>query len=387
MKKQKLFFTAAIFSLLFFTNIYSQESQETDSYTDRMVEQASYFYQNGLYEKAERLYQEASKQDPENPEAWFGLGNVLFKKKKWNDAYQCFKTMIELNPTHAPGFMNTALSLLKQERTQEAIPYLEKSISLHLSPKAIALLCVLLQETERHEEALMYLRIALALSPGDSDILFKIGISLHALGQSAEALESFQNILKENPYHVPALIETAHIYTAQKRYARAIHLYKDTLRLKPDLKQVRRACASLLQAIGREEEIIDLYETILEKTSDYEAQKEDDFSNCSAPEELIDAMIILSLQKETTTDKKERKKIDKKQKEIFIKINQLRTLYHEFSTPQKLEELTEYLTDANKTLFENMQKKKKVSKQIEKTKKFKLFLKNEIKNLVQPLNQ
>ena len=54
----------------------------------------------GHYDKALDIFLKATKLDPKNPDAFYGLGGIYNYQNKFEEAAQTFKTVIKLDPTH-----------------------------------------------------------------------------------------------------------------------------------------------------------------------------------------------------------------------------------------------------------------------------------------------
>ena len=54
----------------------------------------------GHYDKALDIFLKATKLDPKNPDAFYGLGGIYNYQNKHKEAAQTFETVIKLDPTH-----------------------------------------------------------------------------------------------------------------------------------------------------------------------------------------------------------------------------------------------------------------------------------------------
>lgn len=86
--------------------------------------QANLAYEKGNFEEAVRLYQEAIKEDPENPRLFFNLGNALSKAGKNEDAlgaWETFRSLAKTPQDQAKAEYNMAHALGKMQKWDQAL--------------------------------------------------------------------------------------------------------------------------------------------------------------------------------------------------------------------------------------------------------------------------
>ena len=77
----------------------------------------------GHYDKALDIFLKATKLDPKNPDAFYGLGGIYNYQNKHKEAVQTFETVIKLDPTHfnarySLGFTYEKLGKLEQAKKE-----------------------------------------------------------------------------------------------------------------------------------------------------------------------------------------------------------------------------------------------------------------------------
>ncbi|MCH7623088.1 MAG: tetratricopeptide repeat protein, partial [Nitrospinae bacterium] len=88
-----------IIFLLLLPFILSYCGEAENKNTDYVKQGIEYTNQQ-KYDKAVESFLKAIKQNPKNPEGYYGLGGMYNYKKMYPDAEQAFKTAITLDPTH-----------------------------------------------------------------------------------------------------------------------------------------------------------------------------------------------------------------------------------------------------------------------------------------------
>ncbi len=82
----------------------------------RYIREGNREYAGERWAEAETAYRRAIETSPDNPQAQFNLGNVLYRQERWDDAAQAFGSL-ESPAAH----YNTGNVLFRQRKLQEAL--------------------------------------------------------------------------------------------------------------------------------------------------------------------------------------------------------------------------------------------------------------------------
>ena len=88
-----LFFSVIIFVVLVTGQCSSKNS-------DELVKEGAKYSEKGDYDKSFDSFLKATKLDPKNVNAFYGLGGIYNYRNEYEKAAQAFKTVIKLDPTH-----------------------------------------------------------------------------------------------------------------------------------------------------------------------------------------------------------------------------------------------------------------------------------------------
>jgi tetratricopeptide (TPR) repeat protein len=133
------------------------------------------------------------------------LGNVLFQEHDFPGAIEMFKRAIELSPSKYDAWGNLATAYLASgSHPSEAAESYRKAIALAISETAktpenaflASVLGVYYANLNDREHALQWVRKALALAPGDPDVIERVGEAYEALGDRASALTNIEKALR-----------------------------------------------------------------------------------------------------------------------------------------------------------------------------------------------
>ena len=87
----------AFFIIIFTFLVTSQCSSKS---SDELVQEATKYSEKGAYDKSFGSFLKATKLDPENVSAFYGLGGIYNYRNEYEKAVQAFKTVVKLDPTN-----------------------------------------------------------------------------------------------------------------------------------------------------------------------------------------------------------------------------------------------------------------------------------------------
>jgi predicted O-linked N-acetylglucosamine transferase (SPINDLY family) len=235
----------------------------------KALERAKALHRQGSLAEAERLYQSVLQRDGAQVDALHGLGLLLARSGRLEDARQCvdralglrperaefhfhraeivgalglreqalesYAQALALKPDYCDALVNMGDLLLQLERAAEALHQLDRA--LELRPEDAAALNNrgnALQALKRHDEALQCFDRVLRLLPGHADVLNNRANALLSLGRFAEAEAAGRSALAGNARHFHALINLAKAQIAQGALAEGLAGYEAALALHQD---------------------------------------------------------------------------------------------------------------------------------------------------------
>jgi tetratricopeptide (TPR) repeat protein len=188
------------------------------------------YFESGEVATAEQSFEAAKALAPDSPEAFNNLGLIYARQGNHERAIAAFRRALELEPGVAATEHNLALSLQATHAYDEALSHYKSALALDesqpstlvnmaiayyeagqlvaagnmarqalshdqmLAPAYMVLGAVAL-DSRQPEEALPYLRRAVALDANSSQVHFYLGLAYKSLGQITEALAAFEQAL------------------------------------------------------------------------------------------------------------------------------------------------------------------------------------------------
>lgn len=218
--------------------------------------QAEAYWGLGDFKRANELFRDAVKADPENPDLRVRWGFLFLTTHNESEAANLFQEALKINEDHVPAklgmatvvggrFEGKALDLVK-----EAVEAQPEQLEGYLLWARMAL------EEHDHETADRQLDTALEkanqlkLSPLD---VYALKASLDHMRGKTDS-EWTQRALDYNPHDGGIYSEPAHFYVITRRYREAVELYRKAVEVEPEFWEAHAELAVNLLREGEERE-------------------------------------------------------------------------------------------------------------------------------------
>jgi tetratricopeptide (TPR) repeat protein len=157
-------------------------------------------YAGGDYAGAAVAYQEAVDEDPENPDAHYGLGKALLRTDDLGGAQTALMKAGQLDP-ELPGvhfYLGTIYHSIAQDAA--AIAAFEKErVNSPDQEEVLVNLASLYRDTQQLAKAREILQEVMVLNPDNTDAALAVADVYNAQGDTAKAEEIYRQILEKNP--------------------------------------------------------------------------------------------------------------------------------------------------------------------------------------------
>jgi tetratricopeptide (TPR) repeat protein len=179
--------------------------------------------EKGEWEKAERLCGAVLERDPENFDALHCLGEINFKRGRFDAALALFQQALKRDISRADGFASLGL---------------------------------VFHALGEFERALIAYDEGLRLRPDDLELVNRRGVALLGLGRAREALDNFERVLACDAEHFEALANRGNALVKLNRVAEALAVYEEALQRAPDNAQLLANRAVALRRLDRPAEAL-----------------------------------------------------------------------------------------------------------------------------------
>ncbi len=180
----------------------------------------------------------------------------------WRDA-------LSKNPNSWMALNNLGATLCREERNEEAIPYLRRALELRSNfHMAMNNLGEALFATGQGDEAVAYMKKALEISPDTHAYLLGLGRMLARQNKFDAASKIFLQAIHVNPDFSGAYSYLGLILCQQGQFPKATAYLDKALQVDPDDLAARINLGSALHDLGRDDQALEQYQIILKKHPD-----------------------------------------------------------------------------------------------------------------------
>lgn len=196
-------------------------------------------------DEARQAFQRATVVDPEESDAWFGLG-VLERYRDREQAIALLRKAIDLNPENGAALRELGHMLWRNGDLAAAEEHIRVAIRLNADDAwAHDYLGSILRWTDRDEEAEAEFRTAIELWPDQPLFHCNLGEILIRLGREREGERSFKDALALDTSYYLANLRMGQLLRDQGRSAAARLYLERALRSDPSDRRAREALATL----------------------------------------------------------------------------------------------------------------------------------------------
>jgi tetratricopeptide (TPR) repeat protein len=139
-----------------------------------------------------------------SPAALYEAGLAHMRAQRYLDAQLACQQALVADPNHAPSLYLMGLLAFQADQPDHALQWLARAIRRDAQPEYLSSLGTVLQQQQRHDEALQAFDAAVKLKPDDAELWRQIGNALAELKRLPDAVLSLQHALKLDPRNASA---------------------------------------------------------------------------------------------------------------------------------------------------------------------------------------
>ena len=182
-------------------DIYRAKNLIESSKNANIANIQTYIYESQITadeEKKEKILKEAYKINPNNPDVLLNLGNLYLKREDFNNSLKYFEILTLVNSEMYEAYFGYAFSLLKLNKTQEALNFVRKMHKKNpSSSENLFLLSLVAQNQNSYIEAIEYLDEALQKDE-NANYYFEKAKIYYLLKNYEKSLENLKSVSKAN---------------------------------------------------------------------------------------------------------------------------------------------------------------------------------------------
>jgi tetratricopeptide (TPR) repeat protein len=186
----------------------------------------------------------ASAQSNDDPKALLKRGIALNDSGKYDEAIAKYNQAIKVDPNYQDAYYETAYTFFSTGKEKEAIPYLEKLISLNSSSaQAYDMLGSIYDDMKQPDKAMEYYKLGIKADPNYQRLHFNLAIAYYRQGKYPESEQSAIEAIKIDPKHASS--QRVYAMTTYKQGKRGLSLlaWCSFLMIEPQTKRSPEAFA------------------------------------------------------------------------------------------------------------------------------------------------
>ncbi len=201
----------------------------------KIVQDAEKAEYEGRFAEAAALYRKMIAQRPEAASSYIGLALSQARLKDFGGAVATLRQGLDRLPDSELLMTRLGYTYLMMNKPQEAAEVMGNILRLHpASPDALTGLAMILEGTNRRDEARGYLEKALAVEPESKFLRTAYAENLAAAGRMPEAEKIFQALIEDYPKDPAAPKALGAAWARAGDFSRAIQAFQSALALGPD---------------------------------------------------------------------------------------------------------------------------------------------------------
>lgn len=214
----------------------------------------------GKYDKAIETFKEAGELKGNWIHVYRPLGIIYEKLKRYPEAVDMYKNLIEIDQADFEICKKTADFLCKLGDYKQAKKYYD--IAVKFQPDFVEGYINLgncLLNSENYEEAITAYQEAIRINPNNSLVHYNLGIALYNSGKKMEALNEYKKAIELNPHDYNSYYNLGVILDELGMKEEAVSAFEECLEIRPDFYEASNNLAITLCSLKRYNEALDTY--------------------------------------------------------------------------------------------------------------------------------
>jgi|GEM_PF-3769407 len=169
-------------------------------------------------------------------DSYLDEGRTAFINDDYQNALILFDKALNVNSSNISAMNNKALTLLRLNRTDEAITVISRAANISPNDPGILANYGLILFLTGNSDAYNYLKRATEINPDLEDSWFHQGEILYKQKEYQKAIDAYKQVLKIQPKNIKALYNMGLCYESLEEYGEAVRMYDETVQIEPDFE-------------------------------------------------------------------------------------------------------------------------------------------------------
>ncbi|MCE2509392.1 MAG: tetratricopeptide repeat protein [Alphaproteobacteria bacterium] len=246
------------------------ESARGGGFSAQRLDDGLRLHQRGELERAEAIYRNVLRQQPNHPEALHLLGVLLHQKGASEEAVTYIERSLEQDPQSADATYNLADILLARGKTAEAVERFRHALTLRPDfPEAAISLGIALRSYGDMDQAVAQLREAATQYPDFAEAHYNLGDTLRIQNELDEAQAALEKALEIRADFAEAENNLASVLRAGGDIDGAADHLENALRINPNFAEAHNNLGNVQKVKGSLEAAIPHFEKAIALRPDF----------------------------------------------------------------------------------------------------------------------
>lgn len=197
----------------------------------------------------------AKRQAPEDPEILFQFGKMCLQRNLADDALPALAKAVQLKPDQDSYVYVLASANVAQGHLPEAASLFGGLLHKHPQDAVLKYALGAVEFLQgNYDEAESSLKQSLKMQPDQVAASYYLALTYDAVGQDAQSVLVFRELLRRHPEHAPSYVKLGSILLSKHRYDQAEPLLERAVSLDPKSVQAHYQLGLLLRRLGKMEE-------------------------------------------------------------------------------------------------------------------------------------
>ena len=179
----------------------------------------------GYYDEAIGYFENKVKEEPENYELWFFLGNAYFESRDYEKAIKAYEKVLSLNPAFQSAYISLASTYARIGKKRKAKRIISEGLRKFDNDEFLYLSSIILAECEYYKNAEKIIKGLIEKNHEDSYLVVLGNIYL-GMGKYEESLKSYQEAVEINEKNEEAWNNMGFLYFSLGNYLKARECYE-----------------------------------------------------------------------------------------------------------------------------------------------------------------
>ena len=245
--------------------LYGEILKNNPNHVDTHNNLGILYNQKGNLQKAIYFFEKAIKINSNNSATYNNIGFIYNQLKEYNKAIQSYERAIQINTRDSSAYYNLGNTYKELDQYQKAISCYEKAIEIN--PKYVEVynnLGNIHKELDQYQKAISCYEKAIKINPKYVGAYNNLGNINKETGNIKKAIKFYESAIKLRPDHFDSFNNLGNIFKEQGQYQKAIDFYEKAIDIKPNFFAAHNNLGNNYKEMNQYQKAIECFEKAIE---------------------------------------------------------------------------------------------------------------------------